>query len=246
MIKRNRIRSFLFRSRNIQKLLSGLYMVEKPEGNVILVIAPHPDDDIIGCGGTIKLHRMSGHSVYIVYLTEGEKGIEGKDKNETSEIRKAEAIRAASKLDVSNTNLFYLHLEDGNVIKNSGMSTEFKKILETIRPEMIYVPSFFETHPDHYAANILLQHNLTFGVTIAGYEVWTPLIPNLLVNISTVAEEKRNALQEHASQLNQLPYDDASLSLNRYRAAMFGKDAQYAEAFIYCNSVTYFNLMKQH
>lgn len=101
--------------------------------------------------------------------------------------------------------------------------------------------SFFcETHRDHYAANILLKNNLVRSATIAAYEVWTPLIPNRLVNISSVIDDKRNALLEHASQLKELDYLDAALQLNRYRAAMFRKEPRYAEAFIYCTSVQYF------
>ena len=90
---------------------------------------------------------------------------------------------------------------------------------------------------------LLYTSNLVRGATIAAYEVWTPLIPNRLVNISSVIDDKRNALLEHASQLKELDYLDAALSLNRYRAAMFRKEPRYAEAFIYCTSVQYFELM---
>ena len=218
-------------------------MVEKPEGQRILVIAPHPDDDVIGCGGTVRLHRRLGHTVTILYLSDGEKGIKNMNPIKTAELRRVEAVRSSGHLGVPEENLYHLHLRDGDIINQSGTNYDFRDILEKSNPDIIYLPSFCETHRDHYAANILLKNNLVRSATIAAYEVWTPLIPNRLVNISSVIEDKRNALLEHASQLKELDYLDAALSLNRYRAAMFRKDPRYAEAFIYCTSGQYFELM---
>ncbi len=218
-------------------------MVDKPDGQQILVIAPHPDDDVIGCGGTIRLHRQLGHTVSILYLTDGERGIRNMNPIKTAELRRIEAVRSSNHLGVPEENLYHLHLRDGDLINQSGTNYDFRSILEKANPDIIYLPSFIETHRDHYAANILLKNNLVKSVTISAYEVWTPLIPNRLVNISSVIEDKRNALLEHESQLKELDYLDAALSLNRYRAAMYKKEIKFAEAFIYCTSVQYFELM---
>lgn len=218
-------------------------MVEKPEGQRVLVIAPHPDDEVIGCGGTVRLHRQLGHTVSILYLTDGERGIKNMNPIKCAELRRVEAVRSAGHLDVPEQNLYHLHLRDGDLINQSGTNYDFRDILQKADPDIIYLPSFIETHRDHYAANILLKNNLVKSATICAYEVWTPLIPNRLVNISNVVEAKKNALMEHASQLKELDYLDAAMSLNRYRAAMYRKSSQFAEAFIYCTSVQYFELM---
>lgn len=218
-------------------------MVEKPEGQRVLVIAPHPDDEVIGCGGTVRLHRQLGHTVSILYLTDGERGIKNMNPIKCAELRRIEAVKSASHLDVPEQNLHHLHLRDGDLINQSGTNYDFRDILQKADPDIIYLPSFIETHRDHYAANILLKNNLVKSATICAYEVWTPLIPNRLVNISNVVEDKKNALMEHASQLKELDYLDAAMSLNRYRAAMYRKSSQFAEAFIYCTSVQYFELM---
>jgi N-acetylglucosamine malate deacetylase 1 len=218
-------------------------MVEKPEGQRVLVIAPHPDDDVIGCGGTVCLHRRLGHTVSILYLSDGERGIKNMNPIKTAELRRIEAVRSSGHLDVPEENLYHLHLRDGDIINQSGTNYDLRDILVKSNPDIIYLPSFIETHRDHYAANILLKNNLVKSAKIAAYEVWTPLIPNRLVNISSVIDDKRNALLEHASQQKELDYLDAALSLNRYRAAMYRKESQFAEAFIYCTSVQYFELM---
>ena len=83
-------------------------MVEKPEGQRVLVIAPHPDDDVIGCGGTIRLHRRLGHSVFILYLSDGERGIKNMNPIKTAELRRVEAVRSSGHLDVPEENLFHL------------------------------------------------------------------------------------------------------------------------------------------
>ncbi|HSF88441.1 MAG TPA: PIG-L family deacetylase [Saprospiraceae bacterium] len=243
MVKKDDLRLLFFLSQKVKSIFSGLSMVEKPEGQRVLVIAPHPDDDVIGCGGTIRLHRRLGHSVYILYLSDGERGVKNMNPIKTAELRRVEAVRSSGHLDVPEENLFHLHLRDGDLINQSGTNYDFRSILEKANPDIIYLPSFCETHRDHYAANILLKNNLVRGATIAAYEVWTPLIPNRLVNISSVIDDKRNALMEHASQQKHLDYLEAALSLNRYRAAMFRKEPRYAEAFIYCTSIQYFELM---
>lgn len=242
-MKKDDIKLLFFLSQKVKSIFSGLTMVDKPEGPRVLVIAPHPDDEVIGCGGTIRLHREQGHTVSVLYLSDGEHGVKNMNPIKTAELRRMEAIRSSQHLDVPEANLHHLHLRDGRLINHCGTNYDFREILEKSDPDIIYLPSFIETHRDHYAANILLKNNLVKNVTIGAYEVWTPLIPNRLVNISSVIESKRNALLEHASQLKELDYLDAALSLNRYRAAMFRKSSQFAEAFIYCTSAQYFELM---
>ena len=243
MIKKEDIRILFHLSQKVKNIFSSVSMVEKPEGTRVLVIAPHPDDEVIGCGGTVCLHRQLGHKVSILYLTDGERGIKNMNPIKTAELRRTEAKRSSAHLDIPEENLYHLHLRDGDVINQSGTNYDLREILEKSDPDIIYLPSFVEAHRDHYAANVLLKNNLVKSAIIAAYEVWTPLIPNRLVNISSVIDAKRAALLEHASQMKELDYCDAALSLNRYRAAMYRKTSQFAEAFIYCTSIQYFELM---
>jgi len=243
MVRREDIKKLLFLGEKIRIKILHLTHVDKPEGSNILVLAPHPGDDVLGCGGTIILHRQYGHDVNILYLTNGEKGVPGTNQNKAFEIRKQEAIRASQFLQVDEKNLHFLHLPDGDLINHSGSNYEFRHILEKVNPDVIYLPSFVEKHRDLYATNVLLKNNLIQSCQIGAYEIWTPHTPNRLVNITPVIEEKRAAMREHDSQLHELDYLEASIGLNRYRAGMYSVAIQYAEAFVMSTSEEYFELM---
>ena len=243
MVRREDIKKLLFLGEKIRTKILHLTHVDKPEGSNILVLAPHPGDDVLGCGGTIILHRQYGHDVNILYLTNGEKGVPGTNQNKAFEIRKQEAIRASQFLQVDEKNLHFLHLPDGDLINHSGSNYEFRHILEKVNPDVIYLPSFVEKHRDLYSTNVLLKNNLIQSCQIGAYEIWTPHTPNRLVNITPVIEEKRAAMREHDSQLHELDYLEASIGLNRYRAGMYSVAIQYAEAFVMSTSEEYFELM---
>jgi LmbE family N-acetylglucosaminyl deacetylase len=243
MIRKDNIRQLFSLSQRVKNHFADLVMTDKPDGSRVMVLAPHPDDDVFGCGGTIRLHRHMGHPVSIVYLSDGEQGIQKLDARQTIHLRNQEARQGAKILGVEEEQLYYLHLKDRDLIHHAGSNQEFRDLLEFIHPDIIYLPSFLESHRDHFASNVLLKNNLIHEVIIAAYEIWTPLIANKLIDISPVIEEKRMAMMAHHSQLQRLNYVDALLSLNRYRAAMNRKEARYAEAFFNCPSSQYFELM---
>ena len=245
MVRREDIRKLLFLSEKIRSRILHLTHVDRPEGSRVLILAPHPGDDVLGCGGTIILHRQLNHEVHVAYLTDGEKGASGISVSKTANVRHQEALDAAPLLGLEESNLHFMHLPDGDMINHSGSNHEFRQILEKANPDVIYVPSFVEKHRDLYATNVLLKNNLIHSCDIAAYEIWSPFLPNRLVNISPVIDEKRAAMHAHVSQLKELDYLEAAVSLNRYRAAMYNIGIQYAEAFIVAASEEYFYLMME-
>lgn len=245
MMKRAELRRLFFLPEKLRAKFQHLTHLDRPEGSRILVLSPHPDDDVLGCGGTIALHRQLGHEVRIVYLTYGEKGIPGLRPDQAMTIRQSEATRAAAILGVESPYLHFLALPDGQLLAHVDRHPGLMKLLEDTTPDVIYLPSFIEAHRDHYAANLLLKNNLRRKCMISAYEVWTPHMPNRLINISPVLEIKRRAMLAHESQLRELDYLDALLGLNRYRAGMFHRGMAYAEAFLYGPSGSYFRLFEE-
>jgi len=151
----------------------------------IVVFSPHPDDEVLGCGGTIPKKLSRNYSVFIVFITDGAGGSEysyyGKALGLTSmqlkEIRKQEAISADRILGVNRKNLVFLGIEDRNLRKNREKAE--KKVAEVLNemcPTEVYFPHRSDPNEDHFAANRLLQKsltNLTNQPIKYEYVIWT-------------------------------------------------------------------------
>lgn len=200
----------------------------------ILVIAPHPDDESIGCGGAASLHVQRGDTVNAVFLTSGELGLKEFAREKAWAIREAEARGACQVLGVRDSQ--FLRLPDwmmGDDI--GGAAAKLTPLLRQFAPELIYVPHPGEWHPDHKASlpvlRAALQTSHIAEPKLRGYEVWTPISEYQHVeNISHVMPRKLRALRKHASQLKEWDYVRAIKGLNEYRGAMAGR-CRYAEVF---------------
>src|SRR5207249_2931372 len=115
----------------------------------ILVLSPHPDDDAIGCGGTI--HHMTGQGaiVHVIYLTSGEKGGHGRSIEETLRIREDEARQGAELLHVAHTEFW--RQPDGALAVTDELVEQLKHRLVAIHPDVLFIPHDREDHPDHVA-----------------------------------------------------------------------------------------------
>jgi N-acetylglucosamine malate deacetylase 1 len=202
----------------------------------IMVIAPHPDDEVIGCGGTLSLQIAKGDRVSVVFLTSGELGLKHLVREEAWQIRESEAEEAASLLGIGD--LHFLRCPDWFLSDHiDAAGAALAPILTSIHPDMLFVPHVDEWHPDHKAALPVVQS--AFGKTsirkpsMLAYEVWTPMQTfDDVRNISAVMDAKLNALQCYRSQLSDFRYDRAVHGLNEYRGALAAK-CDYAEVFAY-------------
>jgi LmbE family N-acetylglucosaminyl deacetylase len=204
----------------------------------VLVVAPHPDDEAIGCGGMICLHRQRGDPVTVVFLTSGERGLKGVAEETVRSIREAEARKAGEVLGV--TRIEFLRLPDLRVSEHLERGAEkLWAVLETYKPDLMYVPHPEESHPDHEASVPLAR---AARMRLAGkgscpalhaYEVWSPMTRyGWVEDISSVMTRKLGAVRCYPSQLQQFRYDQAVRGLNQYRGIM-GAGSRYAEAFAF-------------
>jgi LmbE family N-acetylglucosaminyl deacetylase len=197
----------------------------------VLVIAPHPDDESIGCGGTICLHVKRGDQVSAVFLTSGELGLKHLPKEKAWRLREAEAAKAAKVLGISS--LTFLRQSDwylGDQIKRAA--TALRPIIKSIAPDLIYLPHEGEWHPDHKAAAPIIRAALgSANIPLRGYEIWNPITKyHHYENISSVMTRKIRAVRCHRSQMKEYPYDRAITGLNQYRGIIAAK-AKFAEVF---------------
>lgn len=203
----------------------------------VLVIAPHPDDEAIGCGGVICLHRRRGDSVHIVFLTSGEHYTEEVPAESNRSVREAEAGEAARVLDVQG--LEFLRLPDLGLSESIEPSaSRLRPFLETFEPDILYLPHPQESHPDHAVVLPIIRAAVAGRACqrrlpeLRGYEVWNPLANyHWVEDISSVMPQKMCAVRCYRSQLRLFRYDAAIRGLNRYRGIL-GAASGYAEAFV--------------
>ncbi len=202
----------------------------------ILVFAPHPDDEVIGCGGQICAHVAQGDRVEVVFMTNGEAGNLDIPASELAQLRKTEAEAAAQLLGVSH--LHWLGLPDGGVAYHTKTVSQIAQVIRTVKPTVVYGPHLQDAHTDHRAAHQLIAEAINRAGSSAfpmaesqpwrvstwlSYEVWTPLLrPQLCINISEFIEKKRAAMHAYQSQLKNVAYDEAMVGLATYRGAMSG------------------------
>jgi len=199
----------------------------------VMVIAPHPDDEVLGCGGTIRLRIERGDRVSAVFLTSGELGLKHLPQRKAWSIREAEARRAARILGLHR--LFFLHQPDWTLDQHlKTASAALRPLLKAHLPDVIYLPHPDDAHPDHRAAWPLLKQALPRSASppeLFAYEIWSPLPqPDCVVDITSVMPRKIRALRAHRSQLNEFDYVQAVTGLNQFRGALSAK-CHFAEAF---------------
>ena len=197
----------------------------------VLVVAPHPDDEAIACGGAVLRHVEVGDRVTVSFLTSGELGLAQLAPDEARRVREREAERAAAVLGFAE--LHFLRRPDwqlGNDV--AGAARTLQRILIRETPDVVYVPHESEWHPDHRAALPILRAALDAArPRVLAYELWTPLSGwHEIVDVTAVIERKLAAIRCYESQLAALRYDDAALGLNRYRGALAAQSL-YAEVF---------------
>ena len=198
-------------------------------GERLLVLAPHPDDEVIGCGGVVAQHLRERRPVLVVVATDGAQGGEAAAREEES--RRALAVLGDAAVE-------FLRFPDRAL--GDEAADRIREQLLAFRPDLILVPSPIEIHPDHFALSRLfcelVQRDETLFADlavarVAFYEVGQPLRPNAIVDISDVAETKYTAIAQHASQLAVRDYVGYARGLNAYRAMTLPAETKFAEAY---------------
>ncbi len=142
----------------------------------VLVFAPHPDDEVIGCGGVIQQALAAGKRVRVVFSTSGDgypraaSALLGKpqgaltreDLKRLGRKREQEAIAAARVLGLKETDLVFLRYPDGAMEKLAPTALlrakrEFEHALRNARPSAVYVTDAGDEHPDHRVTNALVS-----------------------------------------------------------------------------------------
>jgi LmbE family N-acetylglucosaminyl deacetylase len=228
----------------------------------VLVLAPHMDDEVLGCGGTLRQHILAGAMVTAVYMTDGRKGdpevyrqgfppaMVAQKEQAMVLSRKTEAGAAARILGIQEQ--IFLAVPDSQLQPLPEVVGRVQTLLQERRPAVVYYPSVFDLHPDHWATNRILcavtrarRFPADWSPVYRGYEVWTPLLTNCLIDISAVIKVKEAAITQFASQLRHTDFVHTILGLNAYRSLYASQGHGYAEAFYESSPELYCQLFQR-
>jgi N-acetylglucosamine malate deacetylase 1 len=213
-------------------LKMSLPLEEKPIGERILVLSPHIDDETIGCGGTIHKHSAFGEHVTVLYVAD------------CTPNRIQEGENAAKVLGISKT--IFWEYQSKTLNRYPEIENRIGDLLIDIGPDIVYIPSLIDRHNDHVTLNYYFSKALNRvkkKFMIYSYEVWTTLIPNVVIDISDLVEIKRNAMNCYQSQLVSHNWLEGTLALNRYRGMISGARS-HGEAFFRLTPQKYLKLWK--
>ena len=188
------------------------------------MLAPHPDDEAIGCAGSILKHVGCGDRVSIVIATDGRRSQTIADPTEMSEQRRKEAAAAAQLL--GDVRVEWLGFREGDWDLRE-LQSRLEMLLDGIQPDVIYAPSRIDFHPEHHRVAHALALALDSHVRVRPrpldvriYSVQVPLTPalsNLVVDVSDVSERCHAVLRSYASQAGSI---ECSYRQRRYGARL--------------------------
>jgi LmbE family N-acetylglucosaminyl deacetylase/glycosyltransferase involved in cell wall biosynthesis len=202
-------------------------------GERLLVLAPHPDDEVIGCGGLVAQHLREGRKVRVAVVTNG---AEAGD----AIAREDESRRGLALLGEGLELEFYRFPDRHLAGRPDELLAKLHATILDFSPDLIAAPSPVEIHPDHLALSRtfceLVQREATLFADagyarVAFYEVSQPMRPNTLVDISDVAAPKYAAIAAHESQLALRDYAAFARGLNAYRAMTLPPGTAFAEGY---------------
>jgi LmbE family N-acetylglucosaminyl deacetylase len=214
-------------------------VVERPAGARALFIAAHADDVEIGCGGTVLKLLEAEVAVRQVVLTDGRLAAPDPAGQEAmAKTRLEEARSVAAHLMLPPPDWF--GVPEGQLAqpqREAELIERLAALLADSRPEMVFVPYFFDQHPDHRYANHLLAAALPRcglalpALTVHAYEAWSYVPPWLVVDVSAQLAEKKHLVSLYRSQLKLLPYLELIDRMTAPRTSLAGPGVTAVEAF---------------
>ena len=213
----------------------------------ILVVAPHPDDETLGCGGTLRRHKHNGDAVHWIIMTgigELQEYSKQRKKTRTEEIREV-----AEKYEFDSTHELNFPSSELDVIPQKDLIEGLAAIIKTVEPQVIYAPYWNDIHGDHgvtfdvvaacsksfrypFVKKLMVYETLSeteFSVRTASGD----FKPNCWVNITDYIEEKIQIMKIYRDEMGEPPFPRSEKNIRALatlRGATVGHQA--AEAFM--------------
>lgn len=223
--------------------------IRAPFGKSVLVVAPHQDDEAIGCGGALILQVRSGQDAAIVMLHDGADGHEdlGMSRRELTELRNEESRKAAKAAGLKEPPRFLDHEKLADSVP--AAAEQVGAMIRERKVDAVFVPFVLDAHPDHRWANVILAEALKkvpWNVRVLGYEVWGLCIPNVLVVIDDAIDDKMKMLASFPFANAAIDYAHSTKGLNMFHSRMLGAgQCRYAERFFELPREEYVRLVER-
>jgi len=211
--------------------LGDLEAVDVKKFGISLVIAPHPDDETLGCGGTVALLRKLEIPVHFIFVSDGTMSHPNSKKFPESKLRKLrekEAKDAVVTLGGDSECMEFMRIKDTRVPNRedadfSDTVHRMIKSINLIQPETVFVPWQKDPHRDHQATWEIMSEvlkKLDVKPRVLEYPIWLwelgdpedvasiDQMKKLTVNIEETLPAKNKALTAHVSQVTRMIYDD--------------------------------------
>ena len=218
----------------------------KKQHNSIVVIAAHPDDEVLGCGATIAKHSANGDKVHVLILGEGMTSRPSKEKKDVITLRQS-AQKANDLLGVTSLTLHSFPDNRMDSLPLLEIVNVVESFIEKYSPSIIYTHFKDDLNVDHRLThqavvtacrpqpNFFLMDTLLFFEVPSSteWQVPTSFQPHWFIDISKTIDKKLHALTYYETEMRSWPHArsiKAIEHLARWRGATVGVEA--AEAFI--------------
>ena len=199
----------------------------------VLVVAPHPDDEVMGAGSMLALHAQMGHSVRVLILTDGASGDPEARVADLKSTRVQESLNAGKVLGIEDYR--FLSFSDGQLGNADDLVESLRSEIEDFDPGLVYGPSPQELHPDHRAAARGLIAALGAGPErrVFLYGVNSQVTAGIMFNVTDVYDKKRAAIQCFLSQLEYMPLVSKAEAVDGARTVnVEDPDVKFIEGFL--------------
>ena len=203
-------------------------------GKNVLIVAAHPDDEALGCAGTMAKHVASGDKVHVIFMTNGV-GSRNTTSNSDIENRQAAARKSADILGVTSMKHFDFPDNKMDTVPLLDIVKSIENVINKLQPEIIHT---------HHIGDLNIDHQITHKATITAcrpqpglpveeiyaFEVpsstewqtpgYLPFTPSVYIDISSQIEIKRKALGVYKEEMRQPPHSrsiDNIIRLNALR-----------------------------
>ena len=225
-------------SENLEPVVVGV-----PQGKRILVLAPHPDDDVFGAGGTLLKSVQGGAKIKAICVTTGEK----EDTRDTVRVREEEARRASEALGAE---IEFWRYPTRMWRVDEKIANRLRTAVANWNPVTIVLPFLADDHEDHRRTSELFYRTFRDAPPqgeVWAYQVYSTVLPNVLVDITDVMEEKLRLVRMHQSQMAHRDWAHYLRGLNALNSRFLKtNEPRYAEMFFVVSAREYIELCHRY